>query len=47
MGTMAAEAGGLQPAGGDEVPLEMTADYDGDSCGDLRRLAMICDDWQR
>ena len=42
----AAEAGGLQPAGGDEVPLQMTADYDGDICCDLRRFATICDDWQ-
>jgi len=47
MGTMAAKAGGLQPAGGDEVPLQMTADYDGYSSGNLRRFATICDDWQR
>ena len=46
MGMTAAEAGGLQPAGGDEVPLQMTADYDGDSCGDLQRFATICNDWQ-
>ena len=35
MGTTAVEAGGLLPAGGDEVLLQMTADYDGDSSGDL------------
>jgi len=47
MGTTAAESGRLQPAGGDEVPLQMTADYDGDSCGDLRRFATICDNLPR
>jgi hypothetical protein len=47
MGTTAAEAGGLQPAGGDEVPLQMTDDYDGESCGDLQQFATICDEWQR
>jgi len=46
MGTTAAEAGGLQPTGGDEVPLQMTADYEGNSSGDLQQFAKICDDWQ-
>ena len=41
MGMMAAEAGGLQPAGGDKVPLQMTAKYDGDSSSDLRRFTTI------
>ena len=36
MGTMAAEAGGLQPAGGDKVPIQMTANYMANSSGDLR-----------
>ena len=33
--TAVAEAGGLQAVGGYGVRLQMTADYDGDSCGDL------------
>jgi len=41
MGTTVVEAGGLQPAGGDEVPLQMTAEYNGDSNGDLQRFATI------
>ena len=41
MGTTAAEAGRPQPAGGDEVPLQMTADYDCNISGDLQRLATI------
>ena len=36
MGTMAAEAGGLQPTGGDEVPIQMTANY-------MATAAAICD----
>ena len=41
MGTTVVEADGLQPAGGDEVPLQMTAEYNGDSSGDLQRFATI------
>ena len=33
-GTAVAEAGGLRPGGGYNVRLQITADYDGDSCGD-------------
>ena len=42
MGTTAAEAGGLQLAGGDEVPLQMTANYGfAMICNNLRRLEMV------
>jgi hypothetical protein len=34
VGTAVAEAGGLRPGGGYNVRLQITADYDGDSCGD-------------
>jgi len=38
---MAVEASEVQLAGGDEVPLQMTAEYHGDISGNLRRLAAI------
>jgi hypothetical protein len=33
--TVVTEAGGLRPVGGYGVRLQMTAGYDGNSCGDL------------